>query len=167
MKLFRRVPLWAVCGVMWWSPQAVQADDGSDLMGAGHWRALVSPFSLHFRYNPKHEYVWAVGMERQRDDQWLAGASYFSNSFGQPSAYLYVGKRHPALFGQPQLFGQWSAGMLYGYRGEFQNKVPLNFNGFSPGALVSLGWQFNLKTSATLHLLGDAGMMVQLAYDFD
>jgi len=167
MKLFRRVPLWAVCGVMWWSPQAVQADDGSDLMGAGHWRALVSPFSLHFRYNPKHEYVWAVGMERQRDDQWLAGASYFSNSFGQPSAYLYVGKRHPALFGQPQLFGQWSAGMLYGYRGEFQNKVPLNFNGFSPGALVSLGWQFNHKTSATLHLLGDAGMMVQLAYDFD
>jgi len=156
-----------VCGVMWWSPQAVQADDGSDLMGAGHWRALVSPFSLHFRYNPNHEYVWAVGMERQRDDQWLAGASYFSNSFGQPSAYLYVGKRHPALFGQPQLFGQWSAGMLYGYRGEFQNKVPLNFNGFSPGALVSLGWQFNLKTSATLHLLGDAGMMVQLAYDFD
>jgi hypothetical protein len=32
--------------------------------------------------------------------------------------------------------------MMYGYRGEFQNKVPLNYKGFSPGALVTLGWQF-------------------------
>ncbi len=148
-------------------PQAVQADDGAGSLGPGHWRLLVSPFSLHFRHNPQHAYVWALGMERQRSDDWLAGASYFSNSFGQPSAYLYVGKRYPGLFGQPQLFGQWSAGMLYGYRGEFQNKVPLNYNGFSPGALVSLGWQFNKQHSATLHLLGDAGAMVQLAYDFD
>lgn len=149
------------------SSLAARADDGTGLLGPGQWRALISPFSLHFRYNPQHAYVWAVGVERQRDNNWLAGASYFSNSFGQPSAYLYVGKRYPGLFGQPQLFGQWSAGMLYGYRGEFEDKVPLNHKGFSPGALVSLGWQFNKKTSATAHLLGDAGMMVQLTFDFD
>lgn len=162
-------PLGAVflCGSMLLSPVVARADDGPGLLGPGHWRALVSPFSLHFRYNPKHEYVWALGMERQRDDNWLAGASYFSNSFGQPSAYLYVGKRYPQVFGQPKLFAQWSAGLLYGYRGEFENKVPLNYNGFSPGALVSLGWQFNKQTSATLHMLGDAGMMVQLSYDFN
>jgi hypothetical protein len=148
-------------------PVAAQADDDNSLLGPGQWRALASPFSLHFRYNPKHKYVWAIGVERQRSDDWLAGASYFSNSFGQPSSYVYIGKRYPALFGQPQLFGQWSAGVLYGYRGEFKNKVPLNYNGFSPGALVSLGWQFNKRTSATVHMLGDAGAMVQLAYDFD
>ena len=146
---------------------ATQADDGPGLLGPGHWRALVSPFSLHFRYSPEHKYVWALGVERQRDDNWLAGASYFSNSFGQPSAYLYVGKRYPQIFGQPELFAQWSAGLLYGYRGQYKNKVPLNYRGFSPGALVSLGWQFSQQTSATVHMLGDAGMMVQLAYEFD
>ena len=30
-----------------------------------------------------------------------SGASFFSNSFGQPSTYLYVGKRFPAMFGVP------------------------------------------------------------------
>lgn len=167
MKLLKNLAVWAVCGAMGWFAPAAHAEDGTGLLGPGHWRLLVSPFSLHFRQNPQHEYVWALGMERQRIDNWLAGASYFSNSFGQPSAYLYVGKRYPGLWGQPQLFGQWSAGMLYGYRGEFKNKVPLNYNGFSPGALVSLGWQFNKQHTATLHLLGDAGLMVQLAYDFD
>ena len=148
-------------------PMAAQADDGRGQLGPGHWRALVSPFSLHFRYSPEHKYVWALGAEHQRDDNWLAGASYFSNSFGQPSAYLYVGKRYPQVFGQPQLFAQWSAGLLYGYRGQYKNKVPLNYRGFSPGALVSLGWQFSQQTSATVHMLGDAGMMVQLAHEFD
>jgi hypothetical protein len=139
-------------GAMLLSPAAVQADDGAGLLGPGQWRALVSPFSVHFDHNPQHEHV--------------AGASYFSNSFGQPSAYLYVGKRYPALFDRPQLFGQWSAGLLYGYRGEFKDKVPFNHNGFSPGALLSMGWQFNKQTSATVHLLGNSGLMVQLAWDF-
>ena len=145
----------------------MNADDERAVPGTGNWRALVSPFSLHFRHNPQHAYVWAVGIERQRPDDWLAGASFFNNSFGQPSAYLYVGRRYPGLLGQPQLFAQWSAGLLHGYRGEFRNKVPLNYKGFSPGALVSLGWQFDPHHSATLHLLGDAGLMVQLSYDFN
>ena len=133
--------------------------------GAGLWRWNLSPFSIHFRHSAEHKTVWAFGAERQRPDGWLAGASYFRNSFGQPSAYLYVGKRFPSLFGHAQLYGQASAGLLYGYRGKFQNKVPLNVNGFSPGALVGVGWQFNKTSSATLHLLGDAGLMLQLSYD--
>ncbi len=141
------------------------ATDWKAWQNTGHWRFVVSPFSHHFRHSEEHRYVWAIGMERQRGDDWLAGASYFSNSFGQPSAYLYVGKRFPALWGQPQLFGQASAGLMYGYRGRFQNKVPANYNGFSPGALVSLGWQFTPRVATTAHLLGDAGVMLQLSYE--
>jgi hypothetical protein len=55
--------------------------------------------------------------------------------------------------------------MMYGYRGEFQHKVPLNYKGFSPGALVTLGWQFNKDGAAALHLLGDAGIMLQFSWD--
>ena len=135
--------------------------------GGGHWRLAISPFSLHFSNNPEHRYVWAVGIERQRSDDWLAGASFFRNSFGQPSAYAYLGKRFPALLDTPQLFGQVSAGMLYGYKGAYKDKVPLNVNGFSPGLLVSAGWQFTPRVSATAHMLGTAGLMVQLAYELN
>jgi hypothetical protein len=139
--------------------------EGPGLLGEGHWRLVVSPFSQHFRPSDEHRHVWAIGVERQRDDNWLAGGSYFSNSFGQPSAYLYVGKRFPQLWGEPKLFGQLSGGLLYGYRGAYEDKVPLNNNGFSPGALVSLGWQFDKRTAFTAHMLGDAAIMFQLSID--
>ncbi len=141
------------------------ATDMAAWQGDGHWRVAFSPYAHHFNYNPEHRHVWALGIERQRPDNWLAGASYFRNSFGQPSAYVYVGKQFQALFGQEQLFGQASIGMMYGYRGKYQRKVPLNVNGFSPGALVSLGWRFTKEASFTAHLLGDAGVMFQLAWD--
>jgi hypothetical protein len=133
--------------------------------GPGHWRLAVSPYSLHWRPSDEHRSVYAIGIERQRDDLWLAGASYFRNSFGQPSAYLYMGRRWEGLFGEPRLFTQVSGGLLYGYRGKFEDKVPLNNNGFAPGALATIGWQFNRQYAVAFHALGDAGVMVQLSFD--
>jgi hypothetical protein len=132
---------------------------------ASHWRLTASPYSVHYNPDERHEPVWAIGVELQRDDRWLFGASYFSNSFGQPSGYVYAGQRFDGLLGRPQLFWQWSAGLLYGYRGEFKDKVPLNYNGFSPGALLSLGWQFNRQVSSQINTLGNSGLMWQLSWD--
>ncbi len=131
-----------------------------------HWRAVVAPYAPHIRPSNEHSDVWAIGLERQRADNWLAGGSFFSNSFGQPSAYLFVGKRFPSLMGHPQLFGQLSGGLMYGYRGKYQDKVPFNYNGFSPGALASIGWQFNRQVSLTVHAVGDAAVMFQFGWDF-
>ena len=143
-----------------------RATDADGWQQPGVWRINVAPFSHHFRYSEEHRYVWAIGAEKQTPDDWLAGGSFFRNSFGQPSAYAYIGRRFTGLFGQPPLFAQVSAGALYGYVGKYQRKVPLNVGGFSPGALVSLGWQLDNTASATVHLLGDAGFMLQLSYDF-
>jgi hypothetical protein len=134
--------------------------------GDGHWRVLMSPYTLHWRYSEEHSQVWALGVERQYADRWLAGGAFFRNSFSQPSGYLYIGQRYDGIWKTPPLFFQWSAGLLYGYKGKYENKVPLNVNGFSPGALIGLGWQFNKQFSVAAHALGDAGVMVQLAYDF-
>jgi len=109
--------------------------------------------------------VFALGLEWERDDGWLWGGSYFTSSFGQPSAYVYLGQRHGDLLGQPRLFAQWSAGMMYGYRGKYQHMVPLNSNGFSPGLLLSMGWAFDERSTAQLNLLGTAGLMLQLSYE--
>lgn len=145
---------------------ADQVGDTQAWKERAHWRAVASPYTLHFRTSDEHRRVWALAVERQRDDGWMAGFSRFSNSFGQPSAYLYLGHRFERLGDVPQLYGQVSAGLMYGYRGKFEDKVPLNHNGFSPGALVSLGWQFDRQRSVAAHLLGDAGVMLQLSWDF-
>jgi hypothetical protein len=135
--------------------------------GEGHWRMVFAPTAAHFRYSEEHRHVWAIGVERERADHWLAGLSYFTNSFGQPSAYAYVGRRfNGVLDSLPQLYAQGSAGVLYGYKGKYKNKVPLNVGGFSPGALIGLGWQFTPSAGAALHLLGDAGVMLQFGWDF-
>lgn len=134
--------------------------------GDGHWRAIASPYTLHWRPSDEHRHVYALGLERQSSDHWLLGASYFRNSFGQPSAYTYLGRRSDGVLAEPKLFFQWSVGVLYGYKGKYKSKVPLNLNGFAPGGVVSLGWQFDARRSVALHALGDAGVMIQLGYDW-
>jgi hypothetical protein len=153
------------------SPNTAQAQNKSwfsapDFSGESHWRFVLSPYSLHWRPSDEHQTVYALGVEQQYDNGWLYGGSYFRNSFGQPSGYVYLGKRYDDIWRGTPLFFQWSAGLLYGYRGKYEDKVPLNYNGFAPGALVSVGWQFNRSTSVQLNALGDAGVMFQLSYDW-
>lgn len=131
-----------------------------------HWRFIASPYTLHFSPDENHRPVYAIGLERQRPGTRLFGASYFSNSFGQPSAYLYFGDRYFGAFGtDPRMFTQWTGGLLYGYKEPYEDKVPLNYHGFSPGLVLSVGWQFDRQFSAQVNVLGFAGLMVQLSYD--
>jgi hypothetical protein len=152
----------ALCALA--TPGEATAQEESRFAGPGYWRLVVSPYTYHFRYSEEHRYVWAVGAERQGDNGWLYGGSYFSNSFGQPSAYAYVGERYDDVLNTDALFFQWSAGLMYGYKGKFKNKVPLNYNGFSPGAVVSLGWTLDRQNSVQANLLGDAGVMLQFSH---
>lgn len=132
--------------------------------GPGHWRVAFSPVTQHWRPSPEHRHVWALGAERWGDNGRLWGASYFTNSFGQPSAYAFVGTRYPGILGQPSLYAQWTAGVLYGYKGAYKNKVPLNYGGFSPGAVLSLGFEATPQTAFQYNLLGDAAVMFQISH---
>jgi hypothetical protein len=144
------------------SPQASATERPT---GDDFWRVVGSPYTVHFHPDPDHEPVYAIGLERQRSDKWLWGGTYFSNSFGQPSGYVYLGQRYGQLFSVDKLFFQWTAGLMYGYKEPFEDKVPLNHNGFSPGAVLSLGWQFSREFSVQANLLGTAAVMLQFSYD--
>jgi hypothetical protein len=126
---------------------------------------MISPATLHYHYNEDHRHVYMLGLERQRADGFILGASWFRNSFGQPSAYVYAGRRFENLTSYAPLFAQLTGGVLYGYKPPFENKVPLNRNGFSPGAVLSLGWQFTPMYSAQLNFLGNAALMLQFSLD--
>lgn len=125
---------------------------------------LVSPYAQHFHPSPEHKHVWLVGVERERADQSLAGAAFFSNSFGQPSVYLYPwGQTYRDLLGKEQLYVKWTAGLLYGYRAPYEDKVPFNHNGFSPAIIPAVGWQFESRYTVQLNFLGLNGAMLQFS----
>jgi hypothetical protein len=70
------------------------------------------------------------------------GAALFRNSFGDPTVYLYPwGKSYPNFLGVERLTAKWSAGLIYGYVGKWEDRVPFNHNGFSPGFVPALTWK--------------------------
>ena len=129
------------------------------------WRVLASPYTRHYTFSEEHVKVYSLGVERQRADGLVFGGVYFRNSFGQPSAYLSAGQRFSGIANVEPLYVQVSGGLLYGYKEPYQNKVPLNYKGFSPGAVLAVGWQFTPAYSAQLNFLGNSALMLQFSFD--
>lgn len=128
-------------------------------------RVIFSPYTLHYSYSPNHRTSWMFGGEKQYANGVLLGGAYFSNSFGQDSAIVYRGARYSGWGPWPQLYGQWTAGLMYGYKPPYNDEVPLNFRGFSPVAVLSLGWQLTPRYAAQVNVLGAAAVMFQLSMD--
>lgn len=127
---------------------------------------VVSPYTHHWSSSPEHKPVVLVALDEQLPGGRLCGVSFFTNSFGQPSTYVYAGKQFNQLFGQPQLFLKVTAGIIYGYVGQYQNKVPLNYGGFSPGVIPALGYKLTAHDSVQFKLLGTAGLMLSWGRQF-
>ena len=115
---------------------------------------FASPFTHHWSHNPKHKSVLLLGLNKRLPNDRFCGVSAFTNSFGQPSVYAYVGKTWPHISDRyPNLYASLSAGIMYGYVDEYKNKVPLNFKGFSPGLIPALGYRITPNSNAELHVL--------------
>ena len=132
---------------------------------AGHAAVYLqlSPFTYHYTYDSAHSDVVMIGMEREYPDAKLEGITLFSNSFGQPCIYIFPwGHVYHSIGGIKPLSFKWSAGLLYGYKDPYENKVPLNYKGFSPGLVPALTYEFKAGWSAQLTFLGNAALMFQL-----
>jgi hypothetical protein len=147
----------ALCGVA----QRAMAQDAEP---RGNWDLIISPYTYHFHPSDDHKYVYSAGLLRRLENNWVAGAIAFSNSFGQPSVYAFVGQRYLEPFGWKKWYLQWTGGLLYGYVGEFKDKVPFNNNGFSPGFVPSIGYQFTDRIYGELDLLGNSALMFTLVF---
>jgi hypothetical protein len=127
----------------------------------------TSVVTVHFNPDEDHDNTtqlvdisWRLS-QRWLEGQVFVGASFFDNSFGQPSQYYYGGLLwRPFETAQP-LYFKLTAGLLYGYKDEFQNKVPFNNNGFSPGIVPSVGYCYN-RFCSELVLFGTAGALLTL-----
>lgn len=132
------------------------------------WRVELSPYTTHFNPSSEHRHVVLVGLERESTvDNSFVGLALFSNSFGQESGYLYLGKTYyQVVESLPQLYLKWSAGVLYGYKAPYNDKVPLNYKGFSPAVVPAVGWRFEGGWNAQVDLLGTAGLTYSLVKEF-
>lgn len=168
-SLVRRIgsPLIAlVVGLAASNAHAYDWTDGFNLTSApeDRWNLTLSPYAQHFHPSDEHHHVWLVGVERERANGGLAGLAYFNNSFGQPSAYWYPwGQTYRNLLDKPQLYAKLTAGLLYGYREPYENKVPFNHNGFSPAIVPALGWEFAGRQQVQVNMLGLNGIMLQFS----
>jgi hypothetical protein len=128
---------------------------------------FISPYTKHYGYNPDHKHVWLVGYEQQLSNKSLRGAAFFSNSFGQESVYIFPwGGRYDDVFGVNGLHVKWTAGLMYGYKAPYEDKVPLNYKGFSLAVIPSVGYQITKQWSVDALFLGNAALMLGTSYRF-
>lgn len=125
-----------------------------------------SPYTHHWHSSDEHKHVRLVALDEQLPGGRLCGLSFFSNSFGQPTVYVYAGQQFNQLFGRPELFLKVTGGILYGYVGQYQHKVPMNHHGFSPAIIPSLGYKLTEHDSVQIKLLGTAGVMFSYGRQF-
>ncbi len=130
-------------------------------------RLIASPYTLHWSPSENHRPTWMFGAEKQYAGGLVLGAAYFSNSFGQDSATIYRGRRLNNWSSYDKLYAQWTAGLMYGYKPPYNDEVPLNFRGFSPLVVLSLGWQFTPKYAMQLNALGTAAVMFQFSMEMN
>ncbi|WP_416548026.1 hypothetical protein ACHEXK_03710 [Limnohabitans sp. DCL3] len=126
----------------------------------------LSPFTHHWSQNPEHKHVVLIAVDEQLPGDRLCGVSFFSNSFGQPSVYVYAGQQYNHLLGIPQLFAKVTAGLMYGYVAPYENKVPLNYKGFNPAIIPAVGYKLTPHDSVQLKFLGTAGLMFSYGRQF-
>ncbi len=149
-----------------WQPCPSSLADENAAEPSKKWDLTLSPYTLHWSDNPDHKPVVLVALDRHLKGGRFCGLALFSNSFGQESAYFYVGQQWNELFGSPKLFTKLSAGFLYGYRDQYKDKIPYNKYGLAPVIIPSLGYAITPQDSAQVYLLGTAGLLFAYSRSF-
>jgi len=143
-------------------------EPASDPSDGGRLTFVFAPYVYHYHYDPNHTNTpWLTGFEWTPPGSWHGleyGAVYFRNSFAQPSVYAYVGKRWFAGSDDQGAYLKVTAGPLYGYRGQYENKVPFNHDGLAAAIIPGLGYQYG-KLDVQFAILGSAALLLTFGYD--
>lgn len=106
------------------------------------WKVQTSLYTLHYDSDPDHvNNQKLIGLEAVCENNWLFGAAFFDNSFGQNTQFVYFGKSWQ-LFGSNYWYLKLVGGLLHGYKDPYEDKIPLNGLGVAPAILPSLGFRY-------------------------
>lgn len=127
---------------------------------------MTSAYAYHYKKSKAFKPVWLVGLEKEYENDTLAGVAIFSNSFGLLSTYVYpYGMIYRNKSFVDGFYAKWSVGIIYGYVGKHKDKVSINYHGFSPAFIPSVGIEKN-DYQFQITVLGDKGLMFQLNKKF-
>lgn len=147
-------------------PLAAQEDPSGRLLDDDYWMLQTSLATRHFDPEPDHvNSQKLVNLEYQLRDGRVRGIAAFDNSYGQFSQYVYIGKIYPLERIHPRVYAKVTVGLIHGYKGEYEDKIPLNGLGIAPGIIPMLGYQGKIFNSEIL-LLGKAATLLTFGVRF-
>ena len=134
----------------------------------GAWKVRTSFYTRHYNPKPEHNnHQKLINVEYQRQDDWSVGVAAYSNSFGQPTQYVYLGHEWTLWSSQDwRLHASISGGLLHGYKGKYKNKIPFNKYGVAPVVLPTLGWSYKQRWFVEAQFFAAAGVMATVGYRF-
>ena len=119
----------------------------------------TSLHTVHFNSDPAHVNNQKLILgEWNITEQWLVGASFFDNSFGQPSQYVYGGWRFRPFESAQPFYVKVSAGLVHGYKDQYRDKIPFNHSGVAPVIIPSVGYCISRICSEVV-IFGGAGLL--------
>ena len=133
--------------------------------GIRHWNVQFSVYTKHFDPEPEHnndQNLFAA--EAVFNNDWLAGAAVFDNSFGQSSQFVFVGKTW-ALSDSNRWYAKLVGGLLHGYKEPYDDKIPLNGLGIAPAIIPALGYRYR-RVVVEANLAGLAAFAINVGIRF-
>lgn len=127
------------------------------------WYVQTSVYTRHF--NPRSEHnnnQELIGLERHTENSYIMGGATFLHSFNERAYYGYVGKRYD--FAGTPFYGKITGGLLYGYKGEYRDKIPFNRFEIAPVIIPSLGVKYR-RVGAEIVFLGTAATMINIGLE--
>ena len=151
----------------WVTLLACMAMAHADVFGDGD-RVMLAfgPYVAHWNDNDGHnQWPHLFGVEWESGSHWLIGAAAFKNSYSQRAAYAYAGRRLFLDQVNPNLYVKLSAGLVYGYKDPYEDRLPINNDGYGFAIVPALGYQFG-RANAQIVFLGTAAVTFTFGYDF-
>ena len=141
------------------APPEASAWDAPEPWRTDRFYLATSVYTKHFHYDAAHDnHQDLIQGEWNITEKWLAGVSLFENSFGQETQYAYGGYRFRPLDELQPLFIKVTAGLVHGYRGQYQDKIPFNKSGIAPVIIPSVGYCV-VRVCSEVVFFGAAGAM--------
>lgn len=108
------------------------------------WNIFTSAYTRHYHASPAHNnHQQMIGIERQVDSS-LWGFAAFKNSFYQKTQMAYWAKDFSLQPWIPinGLRSKIIVGLIHGYKGQHQHKIPFNQWKVAPAAIPTLGLSY-------------------------
>lgn len=150
--------------IVWVLYASAFSAEGSDVETVGIY--VQTGTYLHFSSREDHSGPpILIAVERLRPSGNYYGLALFNNSFDQFSQFIYVGREFTWQQVHENSRFKFSLGVVHGYKEEFEDELPLNYKGFSPGLVPSIGFKHK-RVGFDLSVLSNAGVLFSVGYEF-